>query len=78
VGWSTALRGEVINESLGQLPKELAAGSRVLARTESSRTQLRARAALTTFKTLKTDRGTGFVTGSLIGPLAGWGRVGLL
>jgi hypothetical protein len=27
--------------------------------------------ALTTFKTLKTDRGTGFVTGSLIGPLAG-------
>jgi hypothetical protein len=26
VGWSTALRGEVINESLGQLPKKLAAG----------------------------------------------------
>jgi len=39
VGWSTALRGEVINESLGQLPKKLAAGRRVLARTESSRTQ---------------------------------------
>jgi len=33
---------------------------------------------LTTFKTLKTDRGIGFVTGSLIGPLAGWGRVGLV
>jgi hypothetical protein len=32
---------------------------------------LGARAALTTFKTLKTDRGTGFVTGWLIGPLAG-------
>jgi hypothetical protein len=28
-------------------------------------------AALTAFKTLKTDRGTGFVTGSLISPLAG-------
>jgi hypothetical protein len=27
--------------------------------------------ALSTFKTLKTDRGTGFVTGSLTGPLAG-------
>src|SRR4249919_223278 len=39
VGWSTALRGEVINESLGQHPKKLAAGRRVLARTESSRTQ---------------------------------------
>ena len=39
VGWSTALRGQVINESLGQLPKKLAAGPRVLARTESSRTQ---------------------------------------
>jgi hypothetical protein len=46
---------------------------------------LRARAALTTFKTLKTDR-TGFVTGSLIGPWLGElfagaleaGRVGLL
>jgi hypothetical protein len=36
---STALRGQVINESLGQLPKKLAAGPRVLARTESSRTQ---------------------------------------
>jgi hypothetical protein len=36
VGWSTALRGQVINESLGQLPKKLAAGPRVLARTESS------------------------------------------
>ena len=39
VGWSAALRGQVINESLGQLPKKLAAGPRVLARTESSRTQ---------------------------------------
>jgi hypothetical protein len=39
VGWSTALRGQVINESLGQLPKKLAAGPRVLARTESSGTQ---------------------------------------
>src|ERR1700730_128912 len=35
VGWSTALRGQVINESLGQLPKK----RRVLARTESSGTQ---------------------------------------
>src|SRR6202048_3982471 len=34
VGWSTALRGQVINESLGQLPKKLAAGPRLLARTE--------------------------------------------
>ena len=32
VGWSTALRDEVITESLGQLPKKLAAGGRVLAR----------------------------------------------
>jgi len=39
VGWSTALRGQVINESLGQLPKKLAAGPRALARTESSGTQ---------------------------------------
>ena len=37
VGWSTALRGQVINESLGQRPKKLAAGPRLLARTESSR-----------------------------------------
>jgi hypothetical protein len=36
VGWSTAPRGQVINESLGQVPKKLAAGPRVLARTESS------------------------------------------
>jgi hypothetical protein len=43
----------------------------------SAQITLRARAALTTFKTLKTDRGTGFVTGSLIGFLARWGRVGL-
>ena len=35
VGWSTAPRGQVMNETLGQL----AAGPRVLARTESSRTQ---------------------------------------
>ena len=34
VGWSTAPRGQVIEESLGQLPKKLAAGPRVLARTE--------------------------------------------
>ena len=34
VGWSTALRGQVINESLGQLPKKLAAGPRLLARTQ--------------------------------------------
>jgi hypothetical protein len=40
VGWSTALRGQVINESLGQLPKKLAAGPRLLARTESSRSEL--------------------------------------
>jgi hypothetical protein len=39
VGWSTAPRGQVINESLGQVPKKLAAGPRVLARTESSATQ---------------------------------------
>ena len=39
VGWSTALRGQVINESLGQLPKKLAAGTRLLARTESSRSE---------------------------------------
>src|SRR6516164_150941 len=39
VGWSTAPRGQVNKESLGQLPKKLAAGLRVLARTESSRTQ---------------------------------------
>ena len=39
VGWSTALRGQVINESLEQLPKKLAAGPRVLARTESSGAQ---------------------------------------
>ena len=39
VGWSTAPRGQVIQESLGQVPKKLAAGPRVLARTESSRTQ---------------------------------------
>ena len=39
VGWSTALRGQVINESLGQLPKKLAAGPRLLARTESSRSE---------------------------------------
>src|SRR6478672_6366462 len=39
VGWSTALRGQVINKSLGQLPKKLAAGPRALARTESSGTQ---------------------------------------
>ena len=39
VGWSTAPRGQVIEESLGQLPKKLAAGPRVLARTESLRTQ---------------------------------------
>jgi hypothetical protein len=43
----------------------------------SAQITLRARAAFTTFKTLKTDRGTGFVTGSLIGFLARWGRVGL-
>jgi hypothetical protein len=42
----------------------------------SAQITLRARAALTTFKTLKTDRGTGFVTGSLIGPLARWGESG--
>jgi hypothetical protein len=41
VGWSSAPRGQVIKESLGQLPKKLAAGPRVLARTESSRTQSR-------------------------------------
>ena len=35
VGWSTAPRGQVMNETLGQL----ADGPRVLARTESSRTQ---------------------------------------
>ena len=40
VGWSTALRGQVINESLGQLPKKLAAGPRLLARTELSRSEL--------------------------------------
>jgi hypothetical protein len=39
VGWSTAPRGQVIEESLWQLPKKLAAGPRVLARTESLRTQ---------------------------------------
>ena len=39
VGWSTPPRGQVIQESLGQVPKKLAAGPRVLARTESSRTQ---------------------------------------
>ena len=39
VGRSTAPRGQVIEESLGQLPKKLAAGPRVLARTESLRTQ---------------------------------------
>jgi hypothetical protein len=39
VGWSTAPRGQVINESLGQVPKKLAAGPRVLARTEASPTQ---------------------------------------
>ena len=39
VGWSTAPRGQVIQENLGQVPKKLAAGPRVLARTESSRTQ---------------------------------------
>ena len=39
VGWSTALRGQVINESLGQLPKKLAAGPRLLARTKSSRSE---------------------------------------
>ena len=39
VGWSTAPRDQVIQESLGQVPKKLAAGPRVLARTESSRTQ---------------------------------------
>ena len=39
VSWSTAPRGQVIEESLGQLPKKLAAGPRVLARTESLRTQ---------------------------------------
>src|SRR4051812_23958119 len=39
VGWSTAHRGRVINESLGQLPKKLAPSPRVLARSESSRTQ---------------------------------------
>ena len=33
VGWSTAPRGQVNKESLGQLPKKLAAGPRVLART---------------------------------------------
>jgi hypothetical protein len=32
VGWSTAPRGQVIKESLGQLPKKLAAGPRVLAK----------------------------------------------
>jgi hypothetical protein len=36
VGWSTAPRGQVINESFGQLPKKLASGPRVLARSESS------------------------------------------
>ena len=39
VGWSTAPRGQVIEESFGQLPKKLAAGPRVLARTESLLTQ---------------------------------------
>ena len=39
VGWSTAPRGQVIEVSLGQLPKKLAAGPRVLARTESLRPQ---------------------------------------
>jgi hypothetical protein len=36
VGWSSAPRGHVINKSLGQVPKKLVAGARVLARTESS------------------------------------------
>jgi hypothetical protein len=40
VGWSIAPCGQVIEESLGQLPKKLAAGPRVLPRTESSRSQL--------------------------------------
>ena len=40
VDWSTAPRGQVNKESLGQLPKKLAAGPRVLPRTESSRSQL--------------------------------------
>src|SRR5436190_23764391 len=31
VGWSTALRGQVIHESLGHVPKKLAAGPRLLA-----------------------------------------------
>ena len=39
VGWSTAPRGQVIEVSLGQLPKKLAAGPRVLARTKSLRPQ---------------------------------------
>ena len=39
VGWSTVPRGQVIEEILGQPPKELAAGPRVLTRTESLRTQ---------------------------------------
>ena len=39
VGWSTAPRGQVINESFGQLPKKLASGPRVLARSEIIRTQ---------------------------------------
>ena len=39
VGWSTAPRGQVIEVSFGQLPKKLAAGPRVLARTELLRPQ---------------------------------------
>ena len=41
VGWSSAPRGQVIKESLGQLPKKLAAGPRVLGKDQSSRTQSR-------------------------------------
>ena len=40
VGWSIAPCGQVIEESLGQLPKKRTAGPRVLPRTESSRSQL--------------------------------------
>ena len=39
VGRSTAPRGQVIEENLGHLPKGMAAGPRVLARTELLRTQ---------------------------------------
>ena len=40
VGWSIAPCGQVIEDNLGQLPKKLTAGPRVVPRTESSRSQL--------------------------------------